>query len=197
MLSKESAMSSSSLQKAANAGRPTKGQFEACFAGALDLSEFGSATSSGSTSSHASHAAALLRVKQAESAQKLQNEREEARLQEAAQRRKDKLKAESGQPKQQNLVLTAPSPSTHASSLAWKESQSKRNGGAASISALVVGMHSAEQKDEPKQKLLRRRAATRKQQRPSTKAMKTNNTRFKAKANQVKKIARRAERTKY
>lgn len=80
---------SSSLQRATS--EPSKGDFERCFAGGLDLSEF--ARTSTSTSSHnISHAAALLNVKQQEAKKKQLQESEEINFQKAIQERSELLR---------------------------------------------------------------------------------------------------------
>lgn len=141
----------STLQRSAM--RPEKGEFEANFAVNLDFSGVdGEGNAAHETSTHVdtrttSHSAALLQLKQAELAQKLHNEQQEAMMQEIAQKRLEKLNAIEQSRSQQDLsTFLAPAGAT-------KRSNSRSSN--ASIGALVVGMHSAERNDEPKQKMLR------------------------------------------
>jgi len=147
----------STLQRSAM--RPEKGQFEANFAVNLDFSGVDDArsvahhdgTSTNVDTRTTSHSAALLQLKQAEAAQKLRNEQQEAILQEMAQKRQEKLNGIEQQSRSQKDLPTFLAPAG-----ATKRGNDRSSN--ASIGALVVGMHNAERKDEPKQKLLRGRA---------------------------------------
>lgn len=146
----------SSLQQAAAGGRdvvvptkagPTKGHFEKCFAGGLDLSEFGGSASE----SMPSHAALLLQVKQAESADRLQQEQEEVRMQDAVLRRTEELK-EASKILKGDVLPAAPPSSLSFADRGPSLELLHRNRDSRLISALVVGMHWDERKDEPRHK---------------------------------------------
>ena len=124
----------STLQRSAM--RPEKGEFEANFAANLDFSDgernvAHETTSTTIVATRTSHSAALLQLKQAESAQKLHGEQQEAMLRDIAQKRQEKLNG------------------------IEQSRQSQKDLSTASIDALVVGMHNAERNDEPKQKMMR------------------------------------------
>ena len=184
--STSSSGNSSSLQRAAAVGLVhVKGEFEACFAGGLDLSEFASSAQGTSES----HAAALLQVKQAESATKLQQKLEEVRLQAAVHKRAEQLKAASSAC---DNILRAPPPSSPP----WGRRQSSmellnRTKGitdAGLISALVVGMHGAERNDEPRHKLSKKKRAK------ASPRLNTNDVKQKKKEKQA---AKKSKRSKY
>jgi hypothetical protein len=162
---KTTSSSGSSLQRAAAVGRvivtAQKGDFEACFAGGLDLSEFLEGTTapaaSGGGTTSTSHAAALLQVKHAESAAKRQQENEEAQMQDTVRKRTEQLKeAVWTMPSDVRDVLRAPPPPLSSerrqSPLDLLKSRNNNNNAGLNISALLVGMHGAEQKDEPRHK---------------------------------------------
>lgn len=179
-------MLASSLQKAAaikkadtpssNSGSSTSnrqesGAFEACFARGVDLSEFerttstsiassssGTSTCSGNTTTK-SHAAALLRVLQVESAQKQHNVQEEMRLWQTVQQRRQHQQTINQDPIN-SMTLTAPAPWNTEMCNQTNDSHfviSPKAKSSTSLGALVINMHNAEQRDKPKQKLIRHR----------------------------------------
>jgi hypothetical protein len=138
----------SSLEHTAVASR---GAFEACFSNGLDLSDF----SHSDSPTGVSHAASLLRRKQEESAQKLENEVEELNLAALIQERAAALQR-AKDPEDPVLWASPPLPPTHAG----RQSPLLSTGGLRTsdmISSAVVAMHTAEQKEEPKQKLGKRK----------------------------------------
>jgi hypothetical protein len=133
-----------------------KGDFENCFAGGLDLSEFGGSTSTNTSS----HAALLLQVKLAESADRLQQEQDDERMQVDVRRRIEKHKEASmirSTAESNVLQAVPPSPMPFAGQGASLELLN-RSRDVGVISALVVGMHGAERNDEPRHKLKRLKA---------------------------------------
>lgn len=200
-----------------------KGEFEACFAGGLDLSEF-AASSSSSTSSSApqqasscsstyySHAAALLQVKQAESATKLLHEREDAQLlQDTMLCQRTKLhQLEQQQQKEFSnscihgiSLLRAPPPSSQSGRHQHQQSpmelllNHRSSKGSTTdttaggmISALVVGMHGAEQMKERRHKLNNKMQKISKRVAPKLKAL-DNKQPSKGKQQVAKKSKRR------
>jgi hypothetical protein len=155
----------SSLQRAVMTGSVSKkvGTFEACFAGGLDLSEFAtSSTSSASVQLSSSHAASLLRIKQAESVMKLENEKEEAELQNIIRERADNLKLATGAKRNHALPLqaTPPIPTSMMRGQCTSTLEIVHTGGPKNansfINSLVIGMHGAERSEEPRQKLSKR-----------------------------------------
>jgi hypothetical protein len=138
----------SSLERAAAASR---GAFESCFSNGLDLSDF--AEHARIDPPGVSHAASLLRRKQVEAAQKLEQEREELNLQSLLQERVASIQ----RAKEEEPILLAsrplhPNPTEQQSPLLSNNSLKKSD----MINTAVVAMHSAEKKEEPRQKLGKR-----------------------------------------
>jgi hypothetical protein len=148
----------SSLQRAiAESSRgKRKGDFEACFAGGLDLSEFEG--SSSKSLEPTSHSATLLRVKQVESQTRLQNDREETQLIEAMRRKVEQCKAPTSN--EADDVLKAPPPSSmhpqqeqSCFDLVQRNVNQRSRNGLGLINAVVVGMHGMERNEESRRKL--------------------------------------------
>jgi hypothetical protein len=83
----------SSLQRALAAKKPSKGTFETCFAGSLDLSEFstGMTTDKKSDGTLKSAAAELLRIKAEERKQREESEAADRRMEEIVKKRVSNL----------------------------------------------------------------------------------------------------------
>jgi hypothetical protein len=144
----------SSLQRAiaASSRGKRKGDFEACFAGGLDLSEFEG--SSSKSLEPTSHSATLLRIKQVESQTRLQNDHEEIQLIEAMRRTVGQRNAPTFN------VLKAPPPSSlhpmqeqSCFDLAQRNFNQRSQSNVGIINAVVVGMHGMERNEEPQRKL--------------------------------------------
>jgi hypothetical protein len=126
-----------------------RGEFEACFASGLDLSELTqeSATTQSleitdvNKKSSSSHAANLLLIKQAEVTTKLQNEQEEIKIQNLIENREFLLKQVTSKGKIPVLQLPAP---THNVQPLLKGANESINSGSSCnnmIHNVLVGMH--------------------------------------------------------
>jgi len=167
-------------QESRDAVTAKRGAFEAGFADGLDLSEFAAPITP-----RASHAASLLRIKQVEAVQKLEMEKEESNLQQLIQERAEALQQRSQAP-EPLLQAARPGPTTSAS-LGFPHSKNTNPSASEWISNTVVAMHTAESKEEPKQKL--------RQGRRFNKASPMNRT--KQGTPKVTKVAKRSMQTKY
>jgi hypothetical protein len=128
-----------------------KGEFEACFADGLDLSELTSVAATEPTAAtktppdnnnnnkSLSHSANLLRIKQVEAAMKLQNEQEEIVLQSLITFRSEQLKQEVSNQKVEIPKLPAPTDSQVAPPLHI----SKNADGAATLGGSTVSISSS------------------------------------------------------
>jgi hypothetical protein len=137
-----------------------RGEFEACFAEGLDLSEFtstNSAASSGTSkankeSTSVSHAATLLSIKQAELVMKVADEEEEAKMHDLLRTRVNQLRhVVANSSSHVNTTPRLPAPEQQTSILPSESRLRSNQQGIRSISndknlihAAVVGMHGTE-----------------------------------------------------
>ena len=133
-----------------------RGEFEACFAGGLDLSELTttpvptttsdlkSACSNNNNNNKMSHAANLLRIKQAEAAVKLESEKEEIILQNLITTRSEQLKHVVTS-NTKIAIPTLPAPTNHSQQLMPVSSnpltKNSHCSGSNMIHTVLVGMH--------------------------------------------------------
>lgn len=133
-----------------------RGEFEACFAGGLDLSELTTtpvptttsdlkSACSNNNNNKMSHAANLLRIKQAEAAVKLESEKEEIILQNLITTRSEQLKHVVAS-NTKIAIPTLPAPTNHHSQQLMPVSsnpltKNSHSSGSNMIHTVLVGMH--------------------------------------------------------
>ena len=124
-----------------------RGEFEACFASGLDLSELTTESDMNKKASASSHAANLLLIKQAEVSIKLQNEQDEIKIQNHIENRAIQLQQITSKAKIPAILqLPAPTHNHHAPPLFNSANASMKNGSSFSssnnmIHTVLVGMH--------------------------------------------------------
>ena len=145
-----------------NKAGASSSSFEACFADGLDLSEFdATATNTGSSS----HAAALLRQKQTESIEKEKHAQQETRLLEAVQERQRTSNESTIKKREYDSTRSATAFLRHHGSSTNDVAGPTSSRSRPWISSVVVGMHNAETKEEPRHKMMRGRALKKEQTR--------------------------------
>ena len=216
-----SASGTSSLARSSQAGarvqpgrlETSSGAFEACFAGGLDLSEFGNNTSTPPTSNTSisnsfdfnttatiSASAALLQIRAQESVERHREEQEESRMQAIAQKRAESL-SESTTMKNNvddddDKVLWAAPPKSSYGTTSDKFDSNNAKTENSMLGALVGSMHGG---DEVKNMSKASRSKMKKDKRSQSVAKKGNkiNKQAQLESSKGRSVAKKSKRSKY
>jgi hypothetical protein len=213
----------SSLSRASQAGsqsgaRPgrletSSGAFEACFAGGLDLSEFGNNTSTPPTSNTSisnsfdfnttatiSASAALLQIRAQESVERHREEQEEFRMQAIAQKRAQSLHASAtmnnnGEDDDDDKVLWAAPPKASYGTTSEKFDNNNAKTENSMLGALVGSMHGGDELNVTKAS----RTKMKKDKRSQSVAKKGNkiNKQAQVQSSKGRGVVKKSKRSKY